>query len=172
MITVKDFLVMHWHWRDFHNTAAEINLKQLICAQLLTQNPSLELFSDSPSFSNNYFVFKLSSPQPWDGGSLLTAGFEAGALIQCLLNSTGFSQCQKVLDQGWTFWKTLARYGVWSWEIKKRERGRRRQRKAFPWRFFLISYNTSNCTGFFRLYYWVLWEKKRKSAMSHRRAGE
>lgn len=79
---------------------------------------SWSFFYNSPSFSNNCFAFKLSSPQPWDRGSLLTAGSEAGALIQCLLNSMGFSQCQKVLDQGWRGWKTLTRYGVWSQEIK------------------------------------------------------
>lgn len=50
-------------------------------------------------------------------------------MIQCLLYSVGFSQCQKVLDQGWRVWKTLTRYGVWSQEIKLVEKGEREKER-------------------------------------------
>lgn len=102
----------------------------------------LGAFYDSPSFSNNYFAFQLSSPQPWDRGSLLTAGSEAGALVQCLLNSVGFSQHQKVLDQGWRLWKILPRYGVWSQEIKlvKKGEGEKERKKSIPLKMFLLHF--------------------------------
>lgn len=166
---------MHWHWRDYHNTAAEINFYQQICAQLLTQSPSLELFYHSPSFSNNYFPFQLPFPQPWDGGPLLTAGSEAGALIQCLLNPVGFSQHQKVLDQGCRVWKILTRYGVWSQEIKLVEKGEgeKERKKSIPLKMFLLHFTQHfKLHTIFQPLLLSTLEKNWKSAMSHQRAGK
>lgn len=93
-------------------------------------------------FSKDSFASKLSSPQPRDGGSLLTAGSETGALIQCLLNSAGLSRRQRMLDQGWRVWKTLTRYGVWSQEIKLVERGKgeKERKENVPAKIFLLCF--------------------------------
>lgn len=100
--------------------------------------------------SKDSFASKLSSPQLRDWGSLLTAGSETGALIQCLLNSAGLSRRQRMLGQGWRVWKTLTRYDVWSQEIKLLERGEeeKERKKSVPMKIFLLHFKPT--TEFFK----------------------
>lgn len=93
-------------------------------------------------FSKDSFASKLSLPQPRDWGSLLTAGSETGALIQCLLNSVGLSRRQRMLDQGWRVWKILTRYSVWSQEIKLVEmgEGEKERKKSIPVKISLLCF--------------------------------